>query len=168
MLLRLYDIFKKRPLLAWGIFLVSTAALVISFLTLEYKEDISDFLPLDEKNHTAMSVYQDISGANKIYAIISTRDTTEVNPQELADGIESLASNIEKLDSLGYISEIMKEIDMDKILGVTDMVYENIPYFLTDKDFARIDSLLADPEYIDRKIEEDKQLLLFPTSCLLI
>ncbi len=167
MLLRLYDIFKKRPLLAWGIFLVSTAALVISFLTLEYKEDISDFLPLDEKNHTAMSVYQDISGANKIYAIISTRDTTEVNPQELADGIESLASNIEKLDSLGYISEIMKEIDMDKILGVTDMVYENIPYFLTDKDFARIDSLLADPEYIDRKIEEDKQLLLFPTSSLL-
>ena len=166
-MLRLYDLFKQRPLLAWVLFLVSTVALVLSFLRLGYKEDISDFLPLDEKNHTAMSVYQDISGANKIYAIISTRDTTEVDPQELADGVEAFAANIEQLDSLRYLSDVMKEVDMEKMLGITDIIYEKIPYFLTDKDYARIDSLLSDPEYIDRQIAEDKNMLLFPSSGIL-
>ena len=162
--LYIYDLFKRRPVLAWGLFLVSSLALLLSFLTLGYKEDISDFLPLDEKNHTALSVYQDISGANKIYAIISAKDTTDIDPQELADGVEAFSENLMNMDSLHYISDIMKEIDMDKMLGVTEAVYENIPYFLTDEDYTRIDSLLSDPGYIDRQIGEDKQMLLFPTS----
>ena len=84
LILHIYDFFKKSPLLAWGIFLILTTVLVLSILSLSYKEDISDFLPLDEKNQTALSIYQDVSGANKIYAIISTKDTVNVNPQELA------------------------------------------------------------------------------------
>ena len=76
-LLSIYDLFRRAPLLAWGLFLILTTALVISILSLSYKEDISDFLPLDEKNQTALSVYQDVSGANKIYAIISTKDTVQ-------------------------------------------------------------------------------------------
>lgn len=167
LILKIYDIFRKAPILAWGLFLVLTIALICSVLTLSYKEDISDFLPLDEKNQTALSIYQDVSGANKIYAIISTRDTVDVNQQELADGVELFASSIENIDSLHYVKNIMKEVDMDKMLGIADMVYENIPYFLTDEDYLRMDSLLANPKYVSDQISEDKQLLLFPSSNIL-
>lgn len=118
LILKIYDVFKKSPLLAWGLFLVLTVALVCSVLTLSYKEDISDFLPLDEKNQTALSVYQDVSGANKIYAIIATRDTVDVDPQELADGVELFAGAIEDIDSLHYVKDIMKTVDMDKCSGL--------------------------------------------------
>ena len=155
-------------MLAWGLFLILTTALVISILSLSYKEDISDFLPLDEKNQTALSVYQDVSGANKIYAIISTKDTVNVNPQELADGVETFAEKVEINDSLHYIKDIMKEIDMDKMLGMADEVYANVPYYLTDRDYERIDSLLSDPTYVESQISEDKQLLLFPSSNVLV
>lgn len=167
LILSIYDLFKKRPAMAWTIFLTITLASVCSLLTLTYKEDISDFLPLDEKNQTALSVYQDISGAGKIYAIVATKDTTAVDPQELADGVESFTANVERLDSLHYVSDITKEIDMEKMLGVTDVIYDNIPFFLTSNDYAAIDSLLSDPEYISRQIENDKQLLLFPSSAVL-
>lgn len=167
LILKIYDVFRKAPIFAWGAFLVLTVALVCSILTLSYKEDISDFLPLDEKNQTALSIYQDVSGANKIYAIISTRDTVDVNPQELADGVELFAGTIENIDSLHYVKDIMKEVDMDKMLGVADFVYENIPYFLTDDDYQRIDSLFANPKYVSDQIAEDKQLLLFPSSNIL-
>lgn len=133
LILSIYDLFKKRPAMAWTIFLTITLASVCSLLTLTYKEDISDFLPLDEKNQTALSVYQDISGAGKIYAIVATKDTTAVDPQELADGVESFTANVERLDSLHYVSDITKEIDMEKMLGVTDVIYDNIPFFLTDR-----------------------------------
>ena len=141
LILTIYDLFKKTPLLAWGLFLILTTALIISILSLSYKEDISDFLPLDEKNQIALSVYQDVSGANKIYAIISSKDTTDANPQELADGVDTFVENVETNDTLHYIKDIIKEIDMDKMLGIGDYVYANVPYFLTAGDYERIDSL---------------------------
>lgn len=55
-ILSLFDYFRQHPALAWVSFLVLTGALVISLLTLHYKEDISDFLPLDKTNHTALSL----------------------------------------------------------------------------------------------------------------
>lgn len=167
LILYIYDKFKRWPWLAWSILLVLTTGLVLSVLTLSYKEDISDFLPLDEKNQTALSVYQEISGTNNIFAIISTRDTMEVDPQELADGVESFVGIVEEMDSLHYVRNIMKEVDMDKMMGIADSVYNNIPYYLTDHDFARIDSLLSTPGYVDSQIEEDKQMLMFPSSNVL-
>lgn len=167
-ILFIYDYFKRYSWAAWILFIVLTCALVLSIISLHHKEDISDFLPLDEDNQTALSVYQDISGANKIYAIIGAKDTASVEPQKLVDGVEAFVTNLEELDSLHYIKNIVKEIDMEKILSIADEVYENIPYFLTDNDYARIDSLLSTPNYIDNQIEEDKQLLLFPSSNLMV
>lgn len=167
LLLNIHDTFRKFPALAWGICLILTIALAYAVLGLSYKEDISDFLPLDEKNQTALSIYQDISGSNKIYAIISTRDTAEVDPQELTNGVEHWVGTIESIDTLHYIKQIMKEVDMDKMLEMANLVYENIPYFLTEADYRRIDSLLAHPEYVSNQLSENKQLLLFPSSQLL-
>jgi len=164
----IYDWFCHHKIVGWASCVLLTVALVLSMLSLHYKEDISAFLPLDKENQTALNVYQDISGAGKIFAIISTEDTTDVDPQELVDGVEKFTTIIAESDSLGYISNIVKQIDLDQVMEIGDEVYENIPYFLTEKDYARIDSLLASPEYIQRKIDEDKQLLLFPTSGVIV
>jgi len=163
-ILRIYDLFRRSPLSASGLFIVITACLITAVLSLSYKEDISDFLPLDEKNQTALSVYQDISGANRIYAIISTSDKQQADPDSLISGVESFVENVESLDSLNYLSGITKTIDMEDMSSVMDEVYENIPYFLTDNDYTRIDSLLSTPGYIEKQLSEDKQLLMFPTS----
>ena len=168
LIINLYDYFKKYPVIGWGVFLVITAGLILSFLSLSYKEDISDFLPLDEKNQTALSVYQDISGADKIYAIISAKDNSETDPEVLIEGVENFVSNVEKVDTLHYIKNIMKEIDYDKVLESISFIYENIPYFLNDKDYARIDGLLSNDEFIDKKISENKENLLFPSSNFLV
>ncbi|MDE5628669.1 MAG: MMPL family transporter [Muribaculaceae bacterium] len=165
-ILSLYDFFKKHRALAWSACVVVSLALLLSIVTLHYKEDISDFLPLDEQNHTALAVYQDISGAGNIYAVIGTCDTVCPDPQLLADGVESFVQNIESSDSLHFVESIVKEIDLERILDIADNVYENIPYFLTESDYARIDSLLSQPQYIPQQVEADKQMLMFPSSNL--
>lgn len=167
LILSIYVRFRQSPALAFGLFLILTAALLLSFFSLHYKEDISDFLPLDEKNQTALSVYQDVSGSNRIYAIVSTVDTTDVDPQELADAVEAFASKVQNNDSLRYIKSVMKEIDMDKMLSIADEVYANAPYYLTEGDYERIDSLLSDPTYVETQISNNKQLLQFPSSNIL-
>lgn len=163
-ILAIYDFFKRYPAAGWAIFVVISALLVLSFTRLSYEEDISAFLPLDEKNQTSLSVYQDISGANKIFAIISATSEGEQDPESLTEGVETFASYIEENDSIQAIGNIMKQVDMEKFLEISDFVYENIPYFIQDSDYRRIDSLLNQPDYIKEKLLDDKQMLLFPSS----
>lgn len=161
----IFDRFKKSPWLGWLSFIVFTVIFILLILHLSYKEDITDFLPLDEQNQTALTIYQDISGANKIFGIISLKgDKTDLN--ELVEATDLFVDNVENLDSLHYLNGIMKEIDMDNIQEITDFVYENIPYFLEGSDYQRIDSLLSIPNYIESKLSEDKQMLMFPTSSM--
>ena len=167
LILGLYDFLRRRPAIGWSAFLILTAGLVWLLTTLSYKEDISDFLPLDEENQTALSVYQDISGANNIYAIIASRDTTDIDQQELVDGVETFVGSLQEADTTHLVAEITKEVDMDRMMEVAATVYDNIPYFLTDEDFARIDSVLSRPGYVPAQIAEDKQMLLFPSSNIL-
>lgn len=166
-IIRIFDYFRKRPVAGWLLFILLTGALICSVVTLHYKEDISDFLPLDSENQTALSVYQDVSGANNIYAVISSRDSLETDQDMLVAGVDALVSNIEASDSLGLIADIMTQIDMDRMMEVSDMVFSDIPLFMTDSDYERIDSLISDPEFIDRQIAADKEMLLFPSSNLI-
>ena len=70
-ILHLYNYMKAHKLVAVLSFMIVTLLLVVSVLRLGYKEDIADFLPVDSNHHNALKVYQDISGANKIFAISS-------------------------------------------------------------------------------------------------
>ena len=164
-ILQIYDIFRQHRMYAWALFIVLTLGLILSVLTLTYKEDISDFLPLDEKNQTALSVFQEISGTNKIYTIVSLRDTSLVDQQRLVDGVEAFVDNVERCDTLHYIKGIVKSIDIDEVLSSRDAIYDFIPYFLTDEDYDRMDSLMSlTPDYVDRQVMEDKRMLMFPSS----
>ena len=168
-------------------FVVVTLLLILSVLRLNYKEDIADFLPLDPQHQNAMKVYQDISGANKIFAIFehgkgsdfehgrgsdSRQDTltsaeTTAYADELVASIDAFTSLVEQADTAHEIKNLMAQVDIEKMTEVTDFVYNNIPYFLTDADYARMDSLLAQPDYISRQLDADKQMLMFPAGGLL-
>jgi len=47
---------------------------------------------------------------------------------------------------------------------VSGYVYDNIPYFLTDADYERMDSLMAQPGYVEDQLNRDKQMLMFPSG----
>lgn len=164
----IYDLLRRRPLVGWGVFLVSTMLAACAVLTLRYKEDISDFLPMDEANRTALSVYRNVSGAGNIYAILSARDTSTVDLGALTDAVDTLVEGIREADTLALVEEMTAQVDVDRMMDVADMLYADIPLFLTESDHARIDSLLAIPGYVAGKLAEDKEMLLFPSSQMLV
>ena len=65
-------------------------------------------------------------------------------------------------DSAHVITNLTSQVDLDKMSEVTGFVYGNIPYFLTEKDYARMDSALSSPDYISKQLQQDKQMLMFP------
>ncbi len=164
-IIHIYRYFARHRTQALVLLITATAALVWSLTRLSYNEDITDFLPLDTDNRAAMTAYRNLSGIDRIYAIVSARNPE--NPEILADGVESLAENIAEADSIGWIKSVVKEIDLDRLSDIASFVYDNIPIFLTESDYGRIDSLLASPDYIAMQLAETKKRLMMPASSLL-
>ena len=178
-ILKIYGYLRQHRPVCLLSFVVITLLLMLSVLRLNYKEDIADFLPLDPQHQNAMKVYQDISGANKIFAIFEhgrgsasrkdaqAPDEATAYADELVASIDEFAALVEQADTAHEIKNLMTQVDIEKMTEVTDFVYGNIPYFLTDADYARMDSLLAQPDYIARQLDADKQMLMFPAGGLL-
>lgn len=127
-------------------------------LGLTYKEDISDFLPLGTEGREALEVYQDISGADRLIVVA---EGGKKMPEKMTEAIAAFVS------SLPNDISATAQMDMEKVTRVQQFVYDNIPYFLDHHDYARMDSLLAQPDFIGNQLMEDRQMLMLPTGGLL-
>ena len=58
----------------WIIFAVLTAILVLLTARQSYKEDISDFLPIEDEQQEAFMEYQNASSARRIYVMFQSPD----------------------------------------------------------------------------------------------
>ena len=168
LILKIYDYLKTHRLSGICSSVAITLILLLAVTRLNYKEDIADFLPIDSEHQNAMKVYQNISGASKIFAIFQYRNAAQSDdPEILTHTIDAFVENVEKADSAHVIRNLMAQVDLEKMNQITDFVYQNIPYFLTDADYRRMDSLLSQPDYIPHQLKADKQMLLFPTGGIL-
>ena len=163
-ILKIYTYLKANRMTALLSFLLVTALLVMSVLRLNYKEDIADFLPLDGNHHNALKVYQNIAGANKVFAVFQYRDSAKADPDMMVSAIENYVATLADKDTAGIAREITAQVDIEKL---TDFVYGNMPYFLTEKDYRRIDSLISSPGYVRKQLQQDKQMLMFPSGGIL-
>lgn len=164
-ILKIYDYLRNRKFVWWLLLAVSVAALVARTFSLSYKEDIYDFLPVDENYRQSLSIYQNISAADKIFVIFRMRDGS-VDQQYLSDAVDLFAERLTAADSLGMVGTLTSEIDYEQFMESADEIYGNIPYFLAEEDYARLDSLLTH-DYVAEQIRQDKTLLMLPTGSLL-
>ena len=163
MIVRLYDrLGKNRKGMMLSFFLI-TVVLAVLVCRQTYKEDISDFLPLNNKYHRALKVYQDVSGADRIIVIFQQRDTTLTDPDRIVEAVEKYVALWGYDDSI----PLTYQIDMDMVKELSQSLYEQMPYVLTTADYARFDSLLSREDYVATQLAEDKQMLLFPVGGLL-
>ena len=158
MIIRLFEYFRTHSVIRWGLLSILTIVLVFLVSGLSYKEDISDFLPLGTHDRDALTIYQDISGASQIIVIFDNPDDADVT----VEAIEGFCQRFQD-SGLTFISKF----DIEELSRITDFVYSNIPYFLTDADYDRIDSLLSMPGYIPEQLRADHELLMFPSGGLL-
>lgn len=163
---KIYDYMRAHHLLRRCSFVLVTLILVVLFLGQHYKEDITDFLPLGERHQKAMAIFQDISGADRLFVLFQSKDSSAVEPDSMVSAMEDYQDILSSLDHEGTTSGLINQVDYEQVGTVSDFVYRNIPYFLTDADYAHMDSLLNDDSYIVEQLQADKQLLMFPVSGL--
>lgn len=160
--MRIFDYFSSHRGVRYISLAVVTMLMLAMVARLGYKEDISDFLPLEGRNATAMKAYQQISAGDRIFAILGYQEGVDEDPDMMVEAVDGLVERLDEMEESWRVENVVSQIDWDNALELVNFIYENVPYFLTEADYQRIDSLLAVPGYVGAQIRADKQQLMLP------
>lgn len=169
--LKIYDTLVCRRSVVLLLFSALCALLVWRIFSIEYKEDIADFLPSNEQTQRYTEVYKHLGGQDRIVVIFSVKDSAKYSAIErtelLSKALESFAAAVEECDTNRVISNLQLGVDEYGMLDFIDFIRENYRLFLSCKDYARIDSLLTIPGFVGKQLDNDKMLLMLPTGGML-
>jgi 1-acyl-sn-glycerol-3-phosphate acyltransferase len=147
---------------------ILAAIFIASLFKLEYKEDVAEFFPDNADNERINAFYRHIGSSNKILVFFSMRDSAQTDKDRITEAVDSFANRIQQGDSLRMISNVKTRSDDSQMLSVAEFIRSNAPYFLSDKDYSRIDSLLqSDPDFVGKQMREAKQMLMLPSGAIL-
>ena len=126
---------------------------------IQFEEDITRIIPKSEKSDVTAKVLQQINFSDKITVIIEKDKNGSEN-----DLIETATAFLEKTASVNqYIEEIQGKVDDDNIQQTIEFVYDNLPLFLDDSDYALIDQKLNN-DSIAVQVEKNYKTLIPPTG----
>lgn len=162
LLLKLYHYFDNHHLLMIVSFVAVVLALALCVLKISFVEDISNFLPQEGRDNRENYAYQNIGAANKIMINVASVGQ-DVDSYTVMDAVDSLAERFAANSVADHITDVFYQVDEEKVFALMDFVSANMPYYLTDADYARIDSLLS-PDSIARHLAADKRVLLSPAG----
>ncbi len=166
-IIRIYEWMRRQRTVCWLSFILLTVLLSVLLLKQTYQEDISAFLPLNNKYNKALKVYQSISGTNRIFVIFQYADSTKSDPDSIIQAIDDYVELLKTKDTEKEVRNLVSQIDTEKMTETLSYIYQHIPYFLTDEDYCRFDSLLEDPGFIPSQVSNDKQMMMLPATSLL-
>lgn len=158
-LLNIYDYLSQHRRFLWVMMAAVVVCIAYLAATLRYKEDIADFLPVDEEYKESMAIYQQLSEANRIVIIFRGAEA-----DSLCLAIDAYA---EQAEACGLDMELLQtEVDIQRYLEHLRYVHARAPYFISEEDYSRLDTLLT-YEGMQRALQRDKQILTMPGTGML-
>lgn len=162
--LRIFDYFQRRRRLCMGLLAALTGVLILMVASLKYNENIFDFLPMSGDEQKAITLYQDISGGQRIIAMFGMKDGDATDADRLTEAVDTFAAKLQQNPGRKHLREVMTQVDFEKYAGVTDFIYQNIPLMLTDSDYVRMERLLASQGYAEDQLARDVEMVMMPAT----
>jgi predicted exporter len=156
-----YQYFASHRGVMWLLLGIVVATLVMLVSRLEFKEQITDFLPVDDEYKQAMSIYQEVAAGDRIVLqfMNEPQGNGKANPDQLIAAVERYGELLNEHDTEHWVIDSWQpQVDASRILDVFSFVYEHLPYYLDAQDYQHLDSLLAlqanaDSTYVQARLE---------------
>ena len=154
----IYNFFERHKLLLYSFLIICVAAMVLAASRISIRQNITDFFPSKGEGDKTAEVFQNLNVKDQMMVIFSPAGNEPVD--SLTNAAEELASTL--AESCGdYLKNILLRIDDQLVGGVSDFVYNNLPVFLTESDYARLDTLIT-KSAIERRMRQNYQNLISP------
>lgn len=160
----LYNYFQKEKGRLYLIISILVFCIGFSLYNLKVEEDIFKIFPDKNEIEEIEEVLSRSGLKDKVFVAISSE---KLSREELAVRVDSFASTIKSNLDSSLLENIVYEFDDQISTGVSELVYENLPIFYTEKDYARIDSLLNDSSLFRSQLVANKTTLTSPAGFIM-
>ncbi len=133
---------------------------------LELEEDISRMMPLDDKVQELNTVFESSKFMDKLVLTAHLSDSTKKDPDKLIAFVDLFVDSLSARYQPQYIDDITYKFDDDIIQKVYGTFAENLPFFLTEQDYASIDTMTS-PESITSTMGKNYKTLVSPVSMVM-
>jgi len=138
-----YSIYRFLKDRRWIFFLVTPLVFVLLAYwasRIRFEEDITKLIPADDGTGYITEVLQSVKFADKTVINISTPKAGDLRSlQEYAD---AFAAAMEQ-QAASYITRLQVRLEDDQLMELLELVSNNLPLFMDENDYRRIDSLLS-------------------------
>lgn len=163
--IRLYDYFEKHKVLFY--LSLCVCVLFISYFACQvrFEENVTRFFPDTKDNRNISKVFDNLKVKDKIMILLSPADSTTI-PETLIEVGDSIKQRLLQKAGNSLIKDIFSEVNETVIEDASSFIYDNLPLFLTEKDYQHLDSLLT-PEGIATAMRKNYANLLSPAGIAL-
>ncbi len=146
----LYKLIESKKGVFYILLLLLVSAIVYCSSQLTMKDDITAFIPKNEKIKKYQSAIKNLAVNDRLIVTIRLKDSVLVSPDILANYADTFVTRLqEKYDST-WIKEIKYKIEDETALNVFDLLYSDLPYYLDTEDYLKIENQLADSAIYNR------------------
>ncbi|MCE5344941.1 MAG: 1-acyl-sn-glycerol-3-phosphate acyltransferase [Bacteroidales bacterium] len=162
----IYHYFQRKKLLFFSIVGVLFAVCVYFAVQIKLEEDIAGFMPDTAETERTNFVLKNLSTSDKIIIKLSVSDSSIADVQDyLTSCADTLVDSLKVNPGEKYIKSVFYKIDDSKIAETFDFVLQNLPLYLNESDYQRLDSMLT-PEVIKATLEQDRKELISPMGLI--
>ena len=151
--LHIYDWLSAHKGAAFIIMAVLLGLCALSALRMDYEEDINAFLPQSEESRRYSDVYNRLGQDRMAVFFESEGDDSD----RLMDAMTAFGDLWAEADTASMVPDLQVSADAGAVDEVFGFIRSNWPYFLTESDYSRMDSLLAVPGYVEDRMEENRR-----------
>lgn len=161
-----YHYFKSRKLFLTALVIGTVIVSIYFGFKVKLQEDISKMMPRDSKVDKLNLVFQNSKFSDKIVINISLADSNAAaDPNLLSRYSDDYVAALDGI-SKDLVREVTHKISDDLISQVYNSFYDNIPLFLSEADYSRIDRMIT-KEGIDSSLAKNYKTLISPASFVL-
>ena len=165
--IELYNYFQRHKLLYYLSLCVCILVMGFFAVQVKFEENITRFFPDTPNSQNINKVFDNLKIKDKIIIMLSSADTLQpASTDHLIETAAQLKQSLEKKAGKEFIKDIFSQVDQEVIGSATDFVYDNLPLFLTEKDYERLDTLLT-PDGMENTMRQNYSRLISPAGIAL-
>lgn len=160
-LVNIYHFFNKRKFWFIVTILVLIGFIVFNVSNIKLEENINAIIPHDKRIDDISLVLKNFKFSDQIILNFFNNDSNITTPDQLESQAAEI-TNLLKIDT-DLIKNIRFKIDDNSLQNLYDYFYNNLPFYLTDDDYAHIKTQLTDTG-IATTLEKDFKSLISPAG----
>ncbi|MCC7029832.1 MAG: methyltransferase domain-containing protein, partial [Chitinophagaceae bacterium] len=111
-------------------------------------------MPANEKSSRAQQIITKNKALDKIIVSVSSTDSMQADADLMTAYMEDFSATLLSLDSTKLISKVETKQDDEKLIALFDVINNNLPFLLQQKDYLTIDSLIQ-PAQIEQTLQQN-------------